>query len=133
MPLIAALRAGAGCRIFEEFVQVATRLENLGDFLKTLRRVADRTVAGIRLHDGRHLGVDFHRFARANRHFTAIGQGQDDIRPLPGHHALTLADRVAQFETTHVASTVAGKSLTGQNGNLGDDVGVSHDDTPDTY
>ncbi len=133
MPLIAALWAGTGCGVFEEFVKVTARLEGLGDFLEALRCIADGAISCIGLHDGRNFGVDFHGFARANIHFAAIGQRQNDIRALPGHHAFTLTDRIAEFETAHVTGTVAGESLTGQNGNLGDDVGVSHDDTPDTY
>ncbi len=132
MAFVAALRPGASSGVFEQVVQVVARLESLGNFLETLRIVGQRAVGGIRGNGGGDFGIDPGGFARADIQFTAIGQRQHNVGTLGGNNAFALANRIAQLEATHVTGTVSGKSLTGQNGNLGDDLGLCHDLTPHT-
>ena len=129
---VAALRPGACSRVFEQIIQVAARLESLGDFLEILRIVGQRAVGGIRRNGGGDFGIDTGCFARADTQFTAIGKRQHNVGALGGDNAFALANHIAQLEAAHVTCTVAGKSLTGQNGNLGDDLGLCHDLTPHT-
>ncbi len=132
MPFIAALRPGACGRIFKQIVEVGTRLQGLGDCLEALLVGGDTTVGGIRRDGGGDFGIDPGGFTGPDSHFTTIDQRQDDIRALCGNHTFALANGIAHLEAAHVTGAVLGISLTGQDGNLGDDLGLGHDRTPHT-
>ena len=121
-----------GSRGFKQGIEIATFGQGAGQLIETSAGSGDRTVAGIGFFLGSDFGIDLDRFAFADHHVPAIGHGQDDLCAITGDDGVALANDIAGFQTTQIACAVAGISFASKGGNLGNNVGLGHDTTPDT-